>query len=384
MSSSESAAAALSDPALSLLDQLIRRRSITPDDAGCQEVIAERLNAAGFKCESMVFGEVTNLYARRGDSGPVLCFAGHTDVVPPGDGWDSDPFVPEIKSDRMIGRGAADMKSGVAAMVCALEAFVADQPDHQGSLAILLTSDEEGPATDGTVKVLEALSRRGEQIDWCVVGEPSCHAKLGDTLRIGRRGSMSGMLKVHGVQGHVAYPEQTDNPVTRFAPVLKTLCEEVWDNGNAYFPPTSFQVVDLQAGGAAVNVTPAELYARFNFRYCTEWTHESLARRVEEILDAANLDYELEWKLSGDPFLTEPGVFAEAAASAVQEITGVTPEHSTGGGTSDGRFFAPLGTEVVEFGPVNKTIHKINEEVLLEDVVTLSAVYRRIAEKLLT
>jgi len=370
---------------ISLLEQLIRCRSVTPDDAGCQEILAARLNALGFECESMPFGDVTNLYARRGDDGPVLCFAGHTDVVPPGpeEEWSSDPFEPSIRDGAIYARGAADMKGGLAAMVVALEEFVAAHSGHRGSLAVLITSDEEGRARDGTLKVVEALQARGERIDWCVLGEPSSEQSLGDIVRVGRRGSLSGILTVNGVQGHVAYPHLADNPIRRFAPVLAELHEIEWDTGNEFFPPTSFQVVDIQAGIGFPNVTPGELTARFNFRYSTVWTHDSLKERVHEVFDAHDIDYELNWHLSGEPFLTQPGELISAVSTAVEEHTGHAPELSTGGGTSDGRFISPAGTDVVELGPVNASIHKIDEHVIIDDVVTLLSMYRRICEELL-
>ena len=370
---------------ISLLKQLIRCRSVTPDDAGCQDILAARLSALGFECESMPFGEVTNLYARRGDTAPVLCFAGHTDVVPPGpeEEWSSDPFEPTVREGAIYARGAADMKAGLAAMVVALEEFVAEHAEHRGSLAVLITSDEEGRARDGTLKVVEALQARGEKIDWCVLGEPSSEKSLGDIVRIGRRGSLSGLLTVNGVQGHVAYPHLADNPIRRFAPVLAELHEVEWDQGNEFFPPTSFQVVDIQAGIGFPNVTPGELTARFNFRYSTVWTHNSLKERVHEIFDAHKIDYELNWHLSGEPFLTEPGKLITAVSVAVEQHTGQAPELSTGGGTSDGRFISPAGTDVVELGPVNASIHKIDEHVLIDDVITLSSMYRRICEELL-
>ena len=370
---------------ISLLEQLIRCRSVTPDDAGCQQILADRLRALGFVCESMPFGDVTNLYARRGDAGPVLCFAGHTDVVPPGpeEEWSSDPFEPTVRDGAIYARGAADMKGGLAAMVVALEEFVAEHAEHRGSLAVLITSDEEGRARDGTLKVVEALQARGEKIDWCVLGEPSSEKSLGDIVRIGRRGSLSGMLTVNGIQGHVAYPHLADNPIRRFSPVLAELHEVEWDQGNEFFPPTSFQVVDIQSGIGFPNVTPGELTARFNFRYSTVWTHDSLKKRVHEIFDAHKIDYKLNWHLSGEPFLTEPGKLISAVSAAVEQHTGQAPELSTGGGTSDGRFISPAGTDVVELGPVNASIHKIDEHVLIADVITLSSMYRRICEELL-
>ncbi|MDX1500060.1 MAG: succinyl-diaminopimelate desuccinylase [Woeseiaceae bacterium] len=372
-------------PAVALLRDLVRCRSITPADAGCQALLADRLESLGFTCESLPFGDVTNLWARRGATGPVFCFAGHTDVVPPGDEdeWDTDPFEPVVRDGLLYGRGAADMKSGLAAMIVAIEEFVAARPAHGGSIALLITSDEEGRARDGTLKVMETLTARDERIDWCVIGEPSSQANLGDIVRIGRRGSLSGILTVRGVQGHVAYPQLADNPIRRFAPVLAELHETHWDDGNAFFPPTSFQVVDLRAGVGFPNVTPGELTARFNFRYSTEWDHESLKARVREIFDRHDIDYELDWHLSGEPFLTAEGRLTEAVSTAVRELAGRNPELSTGGGTSDGRFIAPAGVDVVELGPVNASIHKVNEHVRLEDVVTLTAMYRRILELML-
>ena len=375
----------LQDPALTLLFDLIRRRSVTPDDAGCQDLIASRLEDLGFDCETMVFGDVTNLWARRGTASPVFCFAGHTDVVPPGDAgeWQSDPFEPDVRGEHVYGRGSADMKSGLAAMVVAVERFLAEFQDHAGSIAFLITSDEEGRARDGTLKVMEALTARGEPIDWCLIGEPSSHTGLGDTIRIGRRGSLSGMLEVRGVQGHVAYPHLADNPIRRFAPVLAELHGIVWDDGNEFFPPTSFQVVNIQSGVGAPNVTPAQLSARFNFRYSTGWDHHRLKERVHAILDAHEIDYELRWHLSGEPFLTEPGPLIDAVTRAVEQHSGRTPELSTGGGTSDGRFISPAGADVVELGPVSASIHKIDEHVRMEDIVTLTSMYQRILGLLL-
>lgn len=371
--------------AIDLLCQLVRRPSVTPDDAGCQQILAGRLASLGFACETMSFGEVTNLWARRGDSGPVFCFAGHTDVVPPGSAseWQTDPFEPVVRDGVLYGRGSADMKSGLAAMIVAIERFVAAHPDHAGSIALLITSDEEGRARDGTLKVMEALTGRGEHIDWCVLGEPSSQHRIGDTVRIGRRGSLSGMLTVRGVQGHVAYPQLADNPIRRFAPILSELHEVCWDEGNEYFPPTSFQVVDIRAGIGFPNVTPGELSARFNFRYSTEWSHETLKVRVNEIFAQHEIDYELDWHLSGEPFLTLEGKLTAAVARAVREYAGTDPEFSTGGGTSDGRFIAPTGTDVVELGPVNASIHKVNEHVSLDDVIVLTSMYERILELML-
>ena len=372
-------------PELALLVDLMRRRSVTPDDAGCQDVIAARLQDSGFACDAMPFGDVTNLWARRGESSPMFCFAGHTDVVPPGDSdeWRSDPFEPDIREGCVYGRGSADMKSGLAAMVVAVERFVREHPEHRGSIAFLITSDEEGRARDGTLRVIEALTERGEHIDWCVIGEPSSQETLGDVIRIGRRGSLSGMLEVRGIQGHVAYPHLADNPIRRFAPVLAELHEIKWDDGNDYFPPTSFQVVNLQSGVGAPNVTPGGLSARFNFRYSTEWDHHGLKERVHAIIDAHEFDYELNWHLSGEPFLTEPGELIDAVCEAVRDQIGTSPELSTAGGTSDGRFISPAGADVVELGPVSASIHKIDEHVREQDVAALSQMYQRILELLL-
>lgn len=374
-----------SNPEIELLCELVRRRSVTPDDAGCQQLLAARLDSMGFHCEDMPFGDTSNLWARRGKASPLLCFAGHTDVVPAGNeaDWSSDPFEPVIRDGLLFGRGAADMKSGLAATVVAVERFIAKHADYNGSLAILITSDEEGHARDGTLKVIETLGARGESIDWCVLGEPSSRQTLGDVIRIGRRGSLSGLLTVRGVQGHVAYPELADNPIRRFAPVLEQLHQIEWDHGNRHFPPTSFQVVDIRSGVGAPNVTPHDLSARFNFRYSTEWDHERLQQRVTEIFDSHEIDYELRWHLSGMPFLTEEGKLTAAVVRAVQELTGQAPELSTGGGTSDGRFIAPAGADVVELGPVNESIHKVDERVRVADVCRLSRMYQRIMEILL-
>ena len=373
------------EPVIDLLCELIRRASVTPDDAGCQQVLAERLTRLGFECETLQFNEVTNLWARRGTASPLLCFAGHTDVVPPGNEkeWRSPPFEPTFEDQFIYGRGSADMKSGLAAMIVALENFLDAHPDHNGSLALLITSDEEGRARDGTLKVVEALQDRNEHIDWCVLGEPSSQHTIGDMVRVGRRGSLSGILTVQGVQGHVAFPQHADNPIRRFAPVLAELHQIQWDDGNEHFPPTSFQVVDIKAGIGAPNVTPGELSARFNFRYSTEWTHESLQRKVESVFDAHDIRYELNWHLSGKPFLTEPGRLIDAVSQAIAEETGNPPELSTGGGTSDGRFISPAGTDVVELGPVNASIHKIDEHVKIDDVIALTRIYERIMRLML-
>ena len=373
------------EPAIALLCDLIRCRSVTPDDAGCQSILSSRLEALGFKVESLPFGDVANLWARRGDDGPVLCFAGHTDVVPPGseEEWQSDPFEPTVRDGLLYGRGSADMKSGLAAMIVALERFISEHPNHKGSLAMLVTSDEEGRARDGTMKVIETLQQRNEQIDWCVLGEPSSQSELGDTVRIGRRGSLSGMLTVKGIQGHVAYPQLADNPIHRFAPVLAELHQTRWDDGNKHFPATSFQVVDIRSGVGAPNVTPAELSARFNFRYSTVWNHETLKSKVHEVFDAHEIEYELDWHLSGEPFLTMPGKLTKVVSQVVSEETGLTPELSTGGGTSDGRFISPAGTDVVELGPVNASIHKVNEHIRIADLPRLTTMYQRIMELML-
>jgi succinyl-diaminopimelate desuccinylase len=370
---------------IELMLDLVRRQSVTPADAGCQDVLVGRLKQIGFSCESLPFGEVSNLWARLGDTGPVLCFAGHTDVVPPGDlkEWNSDPFEPEERDGMLYGRGTADMKSGLAAMVVAVERFLENDPDLIGSIAFLITSDEEGRARDGTLKVIETLQARDEKIDWCVIGEPSSQNILGDTVRVGRRGSLSGMLTINGIQGHVAYPHLADNPVSRFAPALAELISTEWDTGNEYFPPTSFQFVEIQSGIGAPNVTPAELTARFNFRYSTVWDHEALQTKTEAMLDEHGLDYELNWHLSGKPFLTEPGALIDATVAAVKDVTGIDTELSTGGGTSDGRFISPAGVDVVEVGPVNASIHKIDECVKLDDVSALGKIYEQILQRLL-
>ena len=374
-----------SDPTIELLCELIRRPSVTPDDAGCQDLLIARLKEAGFSCESMPFVDVTNLWARRGSDSPVLCFAGHTDVVPPGatDAWESDPFEPEIRNGNLYGRGAADMKCGLAAMIVAIERFIENNPHHPGSIAMLVTSDEEGIARNGTVKVIETLTGREEKIDWCVIGEPSSHQNLGDVVRIGRRGSLSADLTIKGTQGHVAYPDHVDNPIRRFAPVLAEFHNRVWDSGNENFPPTSFQVVDLRSSGGAANVTPPELQASFNFRYSTEWNYQEIQSDVERILDDSNINYELDWHLSGEPFLTDPGELIDAVTNAIRKQTGTEPELSTGGGTSDGRFIAPSGAQVVELGPVNASIHKVNECVNIDDVPRLTDMYYQVIENLL-
>lgn len=373
------------DTTLDFAMELIRRASVTPEDNGCQQLMADKLAAAGFETEHLRYGEVENLWARRGSEGPILCFAGHTDVVPPGpeDGWNTDPFVPEIRDGKLYGRGAADMKAALAAMVDATTEFVAEHPDHKGSIAYLITSDEEGPAQDGTKAVVRELEQRGIHIDWCVIGEPSSTAQLGDAVKVGRRGSLSGMLHVHGVQGHVAYPHLAENPIQTFAPALTELYATRLDEGNQFFPPSSFQVVQLESGTGFPNVTPGELYTRFNFRYSTVWDHEGIKERVREILDKHELNYTLDWHLSGEPFLTEGGTLIPAVQAAVKEVTGLDPDLSTSGGTSDGRFISPAGAEVVEIGAVNATIHKFNEEIEVADIDRMKAIYLAIMKRML-
>jgi succinyl-diaminopimelate desuccinylase len=366
--------------------ELIGRRSVTPEDAGCQQVMAERLERLGFRVEHMRFNEVDNFWARRGDEGPVFCFAGHTDVVPPGplELWESDPFEPTIRDGLLYGRGACDMKGSLAAMITATEGFLAVHPRHKGSIAFLITSDEEGPSIDGTRKVMEALTARGEHIDYALVGEPSSHERLGDVVKNGRRGSLTAKLKVQGKQGHVAYPQLADNPIHRAAPALAALVAEQWDAGNAHFPPTSLQVSNLNAGTGADNVIPDALTAIFNLRFSTEQTPEAIQQRVHAILDEHGLDYQLDWHLSGLPFLTPAGELLDAGRSAIEAVTGIETEPSTVGGTSDGRFIAPTGAQVLELGPVNATIHKVNECVAVAELDQLAAVYAEVLRRLLT
>lgn len=372
-------------PTLWLALDLIGRPSVTPADAGCQPLIQERLERQGFRCEPMIFGEVTNLWARRGTQGPVFVFAGHTDVVPPGplNRWTSPPFAPQLRDGLLYGRGAADMKGSLAAMVTACEDFLRDHPKHRGSIGFLLTSDEEGPSIDGTAKVVEALMARGEGIDYCLVGEPSSQHRLADTIKNGRRGSLSGRLRLLGKQGHVAYPHLAKNPLHALAPVLARLCTEIWDQGNSYFPPTSFQISNLQMGTGAENVIPGELEAWFNFRFSPETDANTLIRRVTELLESIGLHYQIEWKLSGNPFLTPVGGLVQASCWATEQVLGYRPELSTSGGTSDGRFIAPMGAQVAELGPLNATIHQIDECVAVEDLERLSLIYRKILERLL-
>ena len=377
---------------LHLLEALISRASVTPNDGGCQALIAERLQPLGFGCEPMPFGpeqaRVSNLWAiRRGPrAGPTVALAGHTDVVPTGplEQWRSDPFVPTHRDGRLYGRGAADMKTSVAAMVVASEEFVRAQPSHRGAVALLVTSDEEGPSIDGTVRVVEVLRQRGEQVDCCIVGEPTSVERLGDMIKNGRRGSLSCRLTVKGVQGHVAYPQLARNPVHQLAPALAELAATEWDRGNAHFPPTTFQVSNLHAGTGALNVIPGAAVVDFNFRFSTESTPQSLRSRVQSVLDRHALAYEAAWVLGGEPFLTTPGTLSDALSAAILAERGVTPVLSTTGGTSDGRYIARICPQVVEFGPVNETIHKIDENVIVADVEPLKNIYRRTLEALLT
>jgi succinyl-diaminopimelate desuccinylase len=370
---------------LELTQQLMARQSVSPVDGGCQPLMIERLVALGFAVEDLRFGPVDNFWAKHGGGSPVFCFAGHTDVVPSGpvDEWSTDPFVPIIQDGLLYGRGAADMKSGLAAMLTATEEFIGRYPDHKGTIAFLITSDEEGPSVDGTRRVVEVLRERQESIDWCLVGEPSSEQTLGDTIKIGRRGSLSGRLTVHGVQGHIAYPQFADNPVHAIAPALAELASRSWDRGNEHFQPTSFQVSNISAGTGAPNVIPGELRARFNLRFSTEQTVESLQTQVEEILKRHRVKYSLEWFISGYPFLTKPGVLSQAASQAIAEQLQITPKLTTGGGTSDGRFIAPMGAQVIELGVINATIHKVNECVRVADVDRLHSIYFRTLELLL-
>lgn len=366
-----------SSGALELTQQLIERRSITPEDGGCQDLIAARLKKAGFRCETLKFGDVTNLWARRGTDHPVVCFAGHTDVVPTGplSEWKSDPFVPTVRDGKLYGRGAADMKSSIACFVIAAERFVAERPKHAGSIAFLLTSDEEGPAVDGTVRVVDTLRARSELIDYCIVGEPSSVDILGDTLKFGRRGSLSGKLTVRGVQGHVAYPHLVRNPIHLLSPALAEIVRTQWDKGNDAFPPTSFQVSNIHAGTGAGNVVPGSVVVDFNFRFCTESTDASLRERVEAILKKHGLDYAVEWTLGAKPFLSKQGRLAKIVTDAAKRHTGVTGELSTTGGTSDARFIIDICPEVIELGPINMSIHKLNEHIALEELEILPLIY---------
>ncbi len=370
---------------LKLASELIARASVTPDDAGCQALLGERLARLGFRLEPMPVGEVSNLWARRGNEAPLFCFAGHTDVVPPGPlaDWDSEPFVPRVTDGSLVGRGAADMKGSLAAMINALERFVAAHPDHKGSLAVLLTSDEEGPAVDGTRAVVERLSARGEQIAYCVVGEPSAKARSGDRVRIGRRGSLNGRLEVRGVQGHVAYPEAALNPIHEAVAALAEIASFEWDTGSAEFPATHLQFTDLQAGVGATNVTPAKLLAHFNLRFSPAQSAQTIAEQLHRILAAHELDFSLDFTLSGEPFLTRSGELLDAATQAIESVSKQRPELSTGGGTSDGRFIAPTGAELIELGPPGATLHKANERVAIRELESLADIYLELMRRLL-
>ena len=370
---------------LSLACELIRRPSVSPTDASCQTLIAELLGKAGFATERLRFGEVDNLWARRGRAAPALVFAGHTDVVPAGprEQWDVDPFAATVQEDRLIGRGAADMKGSLAAMINACRRFAEQYPRIEGSLGMLITSDEEGAADDGTLKVMETLAARGETFQYCVVGEPSSAERLGDTVRIGRRGSLSGIMTIRGAQGHVAYPLATENPMHALARFVAAMTREPVDAGNEHFPPTTFQMVNVHSDADAPNVVPGELKCRFNLRYSNVWTHDELMARVEKLLRELGIDYDLRWRVAGKPFLTKPGRLTTAIQAAVREATGLDPELSTSGGTSDGRFIAPYGIDVVELGPINATIHKVNEVVSISDLTRLEHIYFRVAELLL-
>ena len=370
---------------LELCCELIRKPSVTPEDAGCQALMIERLHALNFNCTELPCGDVSNFWAEHGDQGPLLVFAGHTDVVPPGPAsrWSNPPFEPTVIDGILFGRGSADMKGSLAAMLIACEEFLAEQPNHAGRIGFLITSDEEGPAVDGTVKVLDYLRERGESIDWCVVGEPASSSTLGDAIKNGRRGSLGATLTVRGVQGHIAYPHLADNPIHRLLPALHALTSEVWDEGNAFFPPTSMQVSNIQGGTGVTNIIPGEVEVVFNFRFSTEVSDDELRQRTASILQAHGLDYAIQWNLSGQPFLTPNGKLLDAAIASVLEVTGKAPELSTAGGTSDGRFIAPTGAQVVEVGPVNATIHKIDERVLASDLPRLASIYKGILTRLL-
>lgn len=369
---------------LELAKQLININSITPQDNGCQALMVERLRSIGFEIEHLPFGEVENFWALRGQQAPTFIFAGHTDVVPVGSDWKTDPFTAVVENGMLFGRGAADMKGSLAAMVVATERFVADYPEHQGAIGFLITSDEEGPAIDGTVKVCEYLKDKSQRVDYALVGEPSSSTKLGDVIKNGRRGSLNAKLNIIGKQGHIAYPHLADNPIHQMAPAIDDLCNEVWDKGNDYFPATSFQISNINAGTGATNVIPGNVEILFNFRYSTESTHERLQQRVLEILDRYNFKYQIEWEHSGYPFLTEQGQLVSACADAIREVKGIDTELSTSGGTSDGRFIAPiLDAQVVELGPLNATIHQVNECVSVKDLDDLTNVYYQILKKIL-
>ena len=370
---------------LELAKSLISQASVTPDDNGCQSIMIERLKKVGFEIHSLKFGDVDNFWATRGNSGPIFAFAGHTDVVPAGneDAWNTSPFEPTIKGDYLYGRGAADMKGGLASMVTATENFVQDNPDHNGTIAFLITSDEEGVAINGTVKVMDYLYENDTKIDYCLLGEPSSTSITGDVIKNGRRGSLNGVINVNGQQGHVAYPHLAKNPIHFIAPALNDLCLQEWDSGNEYFPATSFQISNFHSGGGVTNGVPGEAKVMFNFRYSTETTKEKLMAKVHEILDNHKIDYTLDWHHSGNPFLTPVGDLVSACVSAIKETKDITPELSTSGGTSDGRFIAKEGTQVVELGPVNATIHQINESILVKDLEDLSSIYTKVLTRIL-
>lgn len=375
-----------SSDTLALSLELLRQPSITPIDHNCQNIMANRLAKAGFQIEHMRFEDVDNLWARRGTQSPVFCFAGHTDVVPTGhlQSWDTDPFQPEIRDGKLYGRGAADMKTALAAMIIATERFVKKHPDHQGSIAYLITSDEEGPSINGTVKVVETLEARNEKMTWCLVGEPSSTNQLGDIIKNGRRGSLNGVLTVQGKQGHVAYPHLARNPIHLAAAAIQELCETVWDEGNEYFPATTFQISNIHSGTGATNVVPGTLEVTFNFRYSTEVTADILKQRVIDLLDRYQLEYSIDWTLSGLPFLTPVGELVNAAKHAIKQVTGIDTQLSTSGGTSDGRFIAPTGTQVLELGVLNASIHQINEHVNVADLEPLAEIYEEMLVQLLT
>ena len=370
---------------LALLKDLISRESVTPEDAGCQDVLVDRLAKIGFNEERFNFDDTQNIWLRRGQAKPLLTFLGHTDVVPPGplNRWDSPPFEPTIRDGKLYGRGAADMKGGISCFITAVERFIANHPDHKGSIAVMITSDEEGIATNGVVKVIEVLEQRNEKIDWCLVGEPSSDKKIADVIRVGRRGSLCAKLTVHGIQGHVAYPEIAENPIHAFAPVLKELTEEVWDNGNQFFPPTSLQVSNINSGTGAENIIPGEMEIQFNLRFCTELNEQTIKQRTKAIFDKYDFTYDLQWRLSGNPFLTTKGALIDAAHAAIKQVTDFETLDDTGGGTSDGRFIAPTGAQVIELGPLNESIHKINENVGVDDLEILSKIYENMLIKLL-
>lgn len=375
----------MNSPVLDLSIELLSQASVTPDDLQCQTILAHRLEKIGFNIEPMPFAEVTNLWARRGTESPVFCFAGHTDVVPVGDlsAWTSHPFQPEIRDNKLYARGSADMKTAIAAFTIATERFVEKHPNHRGSIAYLITSDEEGPSVNGTVKVIERLEQRNEKITWCLVGEPSSTTRVGDIIKNGRRGSLNGVLTVQGKQGHVAYPHLANNPIHQASAAITELCQTTWDNGNEYFPATSFQISNIQAGTGATNVIPDQLKVTFNFRYSTEVTAEQLQQRVNDILQKHNVQYHIDWSLSGLPFLTPVGELVNATQQAIFEVTGYQSELSTSGGTSDGRFIAPTGAQVIELGVLNDTIHQIDECVDIDDLEKLTLIYEKMLEKLL-